>query len=190
MPKLTEKEIKERVFKNTLKTCEYIGGYENQESTIKIKCKKHNYEFETKWANVRKDNKAHYVCPFCKFEKARTEVECAYCHKKFFTLTRKMNRSKTGNHYCCREHQDLAKITTGTSSFWYYRKNAFKNYPHECAICKWNEDDDVLEVHHIDENRQNNEIDNLIILCPTCHKKLTTGKYKLINREKIVLKDS
>ena len=37
----------------------------------------------------------------------------------------------------------------------------------------------MLEVHHIDENRQNNNPSNLIILCPTCHKKLTTHKYEL-----------
>ena len=31
------------------------------------------------------------------------------------------------------------------------------------------------------------EKENLIILCPICHRKLTSHKYKLINREQIVL---
>ena len=43
-------------------------------------------------------------------------------------------------------------------------------------------------VHHIDENREHNTLDNLIILCPICHKKLTTGKYLLQGREAICLK--
>ena len=46
----------------------------------------------------------------------------------------------------------------------------------------------MLEVHHIDENRANNELDNLIVLCPICHRKLTTGKYELINRTEIIKK--
>ncbi len=28
----------------------------------------------------------------------------------------------------------------------------------------------VLEVAHVDGKRQNNDIENLVILCPTCHK--------------------
>ena len=68
-----------------------------------------------------------------------------------------------------------------------YRKNAFRYYPHKCAVCDWNEDEDILEVHHIDENRDHNELSNLIILCPICHRKLSSHKYKLIDREQIVL---
>ena len=37
----------------------------------------------------------------------------------------------------------------------------------------------VLEVHHIDENRNNNDISNLVILCPICHKYLTLHLYTL-----------
>lgn len=65
MPKLKEEEIQQKVFQNTLETCDYISGYETANSTIKIKCRKHQYEFETKWENVRRANRAHHVCPFC-----------------------------------------------------------------------------------------------------------------------------
>lgn len=30
-----------------------------------------------------------------------------------------------------------------------------------------------FEIHHIDEDHSNNEMDNLILLCPTCHAKVT-----------------
>jgi 5-methylcytosine-specific restriction endonuclease McrA len=33
-----------------------------------------------------------------------------------------------------------------------------------------------LQVHHIDENRQNNQMSNLIILCRSCHSKQHRGK--------------
>ena len=70
-----------------------------------------------------------------------------------------------------------------------YRIVAFRTYPHKCAICGWDEDEDILQVHHIDENRKNAKPENLIILCPTCHWKLTIGKYQLIGRKKIELKE-
>lgn len=43
------------------------------------------------------------------------------------------------------------------------------------SICPFCESDDVghFEIHHIDENPSNNEIGNLLLLCPTCHSKIT-----------------
>ena len=70
-----------------------------------------------------------------------------------------------------------------------YKKFFLEEQEHKCAICKWDEDKDVLEVHHIDENRDNNDISNLIILCPICHRKLTTGKYILVDRKYIQKKE-
>src|SRR5207247_4865917 len=50
-----------------------------------------------------------------------------------------------------------------------YRKLAFDYYPAVCAYCGYGIRD-VLEVGHIDCNRSNNAITNLVILCPNCHK--------------------
>ena len=52
-----------------------------------------------------------------------------------------------------------------------YRKLAFEHYPPICAYCGFGIHE-ILEVAHLDGNRSNNEIDNLIILCPNCHKML------------------
>jgi 5-methylcytosine-specific restriction endonuclease McrA len=44
---------------------------------------------------------------------------------------------------------------------------------YECEICKinkWQNEALVLELHHIDENHKNNDLDNLQILCPNCHR--------------------
>ena len=110
-----------------------------------------------------------------------------------------MDNSRSGLYFCCREHKDLAQRLDSGLEFEAlrpehygtisknYRDVAFRLYPHQCAICGWDEDKDILEVHHIDEDRNHNEKENLIILCPICHRKLTSHKYKLINREQIVL---
>lgn len=50
-----------------------------------------------------------------------------------------------------------------------YRKVAFETYPPICAYCGFGVPE-VLEVAHLDGNRENNEIINLAILCPNCHK--------------------
>lgn len=193
--------INEKVWKNSLETCEYIDGYTNAQSTINVKCIKHNLIFSTKYENIRRDSRAHYICPECKKERKneqyaqnRTLVNCAYCGIEFIKKNSSLKNSKSELYFCCREHKDLAqKISSNISEIWpehygkipnrSYRKAAFSYYPNECNVCGWNEDLDVLEVHHIDENRDNNELENLIILCPICHKKLTTHKYKLIDRK-------
>lgn len=43
---------------------------------------------------------------------------------------------------------------------------------HKCELCgltKWQERKIPLELHHKDGNHFNNELDNLLILCPNCH---------------------
>ncbi|KPK86442.1 MAG: hypothetical protein AMJ81_01330 [Phycisphaerae bacterium SM23_33] len=50
-----------------------------------------------------------------------------------------------------------------------YRRLAFKHHPPICAYCGFGVPE-VLEVAHMDGNRQNNHIANLVILCPNCHK--------------------
>ena len=54
-----------------------------------------------------------------------------------------------------------------------YRKLAFEHYRDRlfCAHCGFGIPD-VLEVAHLDGQRHNNEVGNLILLCPTCHKML------------------
>ncbi len=50
-----------------------------------------------------------------------------------------------------------------------YRKLAFDNYLPICSFCGFGVKS-VLEVAHLDGNRSNNELKNLAILCPTCHR--------------------
>lgn len=200
MPKLSEEKIKENVYENSLHTCEYISGYVNRSSIIKIRCLIHNIEFETAYENVARKTRAHHICPQCQEEdRQQNQVlcKCDYCGKEYYLSPSKANKSEF--HFCCRECKDQAQRLSSGEQFknlrpehygkanglYSYREHAFEAYPHQCAVCGWNEDEDVLEVHHIDENRQHNDLDNLIILCPNCHGKLTSHKYKLVNRCKI-----
>lgn len=116
-------------------------------------------------------------------------VPCAYCGKVVYKTISKLMSSKSRDTFCSRScsasaHNKLRfgeshpNFTTGAGS---YRTRALKVGYNKCSTCGWNEDPRILEVHHIDENRSNNLIENLIILCPNCHRKITLGYYKLVD---------
>lgn len=51
----------------------------------------------------------------------------------------------------------------------------------ECPICQ-NQEVEYFEIHHIDENPENNVLTNLLLLCSNCHTKITKGdisEYKI-----------
>jgi hypothetical protein len=53
-----------------------------------------------------------------------------------------------------------------------------------CPFCS-STDVDHFEFHHIDEDPSNNDFSNLLMLCPTCHSKITKGD---ITKEAVLLK--
>lgn len=55
----------------------------------------------------------------------------------------------------------------------------------ECQNChnsEWMGEKIMLEIHHIDGDKTNNNDDNIMILCPNCHS--LTDNYKSKNRKK------
>jgi 5-methylcytosine-specific restriction endonuclease McrA len=49
-------------------------------------------------------------------------------------------------------------------------KDGYKeNKCEECGIKEWNGKSLTCELHHIDGNRGNNKLENLLIICPNCH---------------------
>ena len=207
MPKkLTQEEFNQRVYDCVGNRYTVISEYQGKAKPVMLHCNNHNIDFQVsaecfmRGSDVRTGG-----CPKCQQEKvdkrfkdARVEVECAYCGKQFLKPLSKLEKSKSGLYFCCREHKDLAQRLDSGAQFDMirpehyneiisdYRKLAFRNYEHKCSVCGWAEDKDILEVHHIDENRKHNEADNLIILCPICHRKLTSHKYILFDRQTIV----
>lgn len=59
-----------------------------------------------------------------------------------------------------------------------------KEISSSCPFCD-NQDVDHFQIHHIDGNHENNEIGNLLLLCPTCHSKITKGDIRREEVEKI-----
>ena len=108
-------------------------------------------------------------CPWMKErnEKYRTfkdkfEIYCLNCQKIFKVSPSRKDTSK----FCCKKCKNEFLIKTKISL---YRKIAFINLPKFCAKCFSNKS---LIVHHLDKNRRNNQLNNLIILCRSCHYKI------------------
>lgn len=125
----------------------------------------------------------HYCSTACYNEdKIRLKVYCAHCGKLFSIKPSQTKGSKSGLHFCSREHKDLAQsymkeiqpdhYGTGLVD---YRAKAFNVYDKVCSICGY-DNEYALEVHHIDKNRDNNDISNLKIVCANCHTLIHKGK--------------
>lgn len=70
-------------------------------------------------------------------------------------------------------------------------KIEYKCYSEDCNITdKWLNNPIILELDHIDGNRNNNNLKNLRLLCPNCHSQTPTfrgRKYKKYSDEEIIL---
>jgi 5-methylcytosine-specific restriction endonuclease McrA len=49
------------------------------------------------------------------------------------------------------------------------RKQLIQKLGAKCNDCGFTEYPEILEIHHLDKNRENNLVNNLVLLCPTCH---------------------
>ena len=116
----------------------------------------------------------------------KIKINCDQCSVEYETTDYKLNKSI--HHFCtntCKQlfyaiNSDIRgvyKTHNGLSVVSSYRKLAFDKYEHKCFYCGYQKFVDVLQVHHIDENRKNNNIENLRIVCPTCHSEVHK-KYK------------
>ncbi len=57
-----------------------------------------------------------------------------------------------------------------------YREQAFAIYGRACTVCGKTGEGRQIDVHHRDEDRSNNSIDNLAVLCRGCHIRLHRRK--------------
>lgn len=66
----------------------------------------------------------------------------------------------------------MKKLRTPIPQLNKVRANLQQKINSQCPFCN-NTDVGHFEIHHIDENPNNHKIENLILLCPTCHSKIT-----------------
>jgi hypothetical protein len=118
-------------------------------------------------------------------QRNRVSLVCAHCGKVFERPASKDGRNtKSGLTFCSRACKDDAQRIGGLeeiqpdhygSGIRNYRVKAFRHYGPRCAVCGYNEYTEMLDVHHKDGDRENNLVENLIVLCVWCHARRTRG---------------
>ena len=105
-------------------------------------------------------------------KRTRVKVSCFRCHKEF---ERHLNKVQE-NNYCSRACKELDQQIGGPLALphykdgkFSYRNRAFRLQGKTCRRCEFNEDERMLDVHHIDGNRENGRPENLVVLCVWCH---------------------
>lgn len=105
------------------------------------------------------------------------KLKCNKCNIEVVRTLSQFKKSKTGNVYCSRScangtNNSLFRLWENNPNFingnTTYRQYKLKFSNKCCEICNIS-DVRVLQVHHIDKNRKNNKLENLMLLCANCH---------------------
>jgi thymidylate synthase ThyX len=96
---------------------------------------------------------------------------------------KKQANSLRENHHNNGYEENNSNWKNGISVKYYQRLKKDIDY---CELCKTH--DEKLEIHHIDKNRKNNNIDNLIKLCFDCHTMVHNKDNKFLSKN--IVKDT
>ena len=110
-------------------------------------------------------------------KKTAITVICLWCQTSFEVVPSRLKRAKKGVCYCSRQCKERAQGVDGISGMQpshykghsEYRKYALANLKNACNRCGYDKNINILQAHHVDEDRNNNSLENLEILCPNCH---------------------
>lgn len=111
-------------------------------------------------------------------------VTCAVCSKQVYKKKSRIESSKHKIFFCTRKCKDFGQSLKGgikeiqpqhfgtKPEYKKYREQfieSIKGQDLKCKRCGYNEFQSCIHIHHIDRNRENNDLSNLIMLCANCH---------------------
>jgi hypothetical protein len=104
-------------------------------------------------------------------------VICATCGTDIYRAPRALVRSKSGKFFCSKSCQTLwrnQEFVGDKSNNWKHGLKAYRSILKRsgrevnCLLCN-NQDERILTAHHLDHQRSNNNVNNLVWLCLNCH---------------------
>ncbi len=102
---------------------------------------------------------------------------CEICNKEFYRSPSKIKHSKGGHFFCSKSCQIIwrnsffsgEKHPNWTGGITIYREILQRSQREQRCVSCGSMDKRVLIAHHIDHNRKNNDLENLIWVCLNCH---------------------
>jgi len=151
----------------TYKFCSRKCGYEYKlkNERVELDCQ----VCKTKFSVISHRQKtAKYCSKKCYTQamigRGNTSYKCLHCSKVF--LGSQSHKRK----YCSRACNGKSRKETFKPKFTTVRKAMLaRGLINKCERCGFDQYPQILGVHHKDRNRNNNEINNLEVLCPNCH---------------------
>jgi hypothetical protein len=144
-----------------------------------VKCKRCEKDFFAKpsWLKIGYGKFCSSKCQY-EAQKRGKFIACHICGEKTWKAPKQMKHSKSGKFFCSKSCQTLWRNKEfkgprhhnwkGGENIHHKKFLIENNIELICKICG-TEDERILAVHHLDKNRKNNKIENLIFLCHNCH---------------------
>lgn len=117
-----------------------------------------------------KRNRGRVFCSMACYGRAcRKEVPCVVCGKSILRRFNKKtcsrscaNKNRAGIQY--RTHRLRDKVVTQRA----LKVRLLTLHGNNCERCGYAKIE-ILQIHHKDKNRENNDLNNLELICPNCH---------------------
>ncbi len=140
--------------------------YKRKPNTTCTVCKKDIYR---RPKEIEKNEGRVFCNILCYGISCRKEKPCSVCGKLILS---KFNK-KTCSRSCSNTQRESTKYKHGSpqdkvKSQRFLKLRLLKERGEKCERCSYNKYE-ILQVHHKDRNRKNNELENLALICPNCH---------------------
>ena len=109
------------------------------------------------------------------------EFNCLFCGESHVSKNKYSCRAKFCSQKCQHDFTLREKVFSGEASPKTLKRFLIKTHGNKCWTCnitEWNKKPIVMDLEHIDGNSQNNDLNNLALICPNCHSQTSTYKGK------------
>ena len=130
-----------------------------------------------------------YCSKRCRYLRAKTGklTPCANCGQRIWVIKSKQRQRNFCTKRCVAIAVNGSRRGKNHPNYIHgrtvdYRSQAFERYGGRCAYCGYDRHLKLIEVHHIDGNRANWDLSNLIVLCTWHHAAVTRRLAVIKNR--------
>lgn len=141
-------------------------NYKRNPNTVCVICKKGIYK---RPVQIKLNAGQVFCSAACYGVSCRKEVPCVICGKPILASSHK----KTCSRRCANIHRTGIKYKIGSpkdkvKSQQALKLRLLKERGRNCERCNYNKYE-ILQIHHKNRDRKNNDLANLELICPNCH---------------------